>query len=240
MRRPGAAVVLLLALWVCLPAAAVPAASAATVPTIVVDPTYGPPLTTLRVTGRSFCPAPCSPVSISAGSLILEAGVAVDAGGRFTTFIRLPGTVRPGEVTISASQTTRTGSPVQASTTFTVTISVPAPKTYPPPQTIPAPGGLPPRPGAATPTRTVAPTTTPSPTHTPGSSATTKPTATSGPATTTGLPTATATATAATIQASPTSAPSSGTSPVWWVLLVAAAAAAVAGGVIWLRRRPKA
>jgi hypothetical protein len=122
--------------------------AAAAVRAIAVDPTTGPPLTTIKVTGSGFCAAPCGPVSISVGSLYVSSGVTVASDGTFTTFIRIPGTARPGPVDVIATQTGSDGGSGEARSTFTVTINQPAPKSYPPPSTVPAPGGLP---GAATP-----------------------------------------------------------------------------------------
>lgn len=111
-------------------------AAAAPLPAITVDPGYGPPLTTVKVVGRSFC-ATCGPVALSVAALNVDTA-PVRADGSFSHLVRIPGSTRPGAVTIAASQGAST-----ARTTFTVTVFQPAPKTYSPPSTVPPPGNLP-------------------------------------------------------------------------------------------------
>ena len=111
---------------------------------VAVDPTYGTPLTVVNVTGTGFCHSGCSAVSISVGSLFVASDVAVQNDGSFSKVIRMPGTVRPGEVAITASQTDQNGAPTSARTTFTVTTGTPAPTQYPTPSTIQPPTGSPP------------------------------------------------------------------------------------------------
>jgi hypothetical protein len=189
----------------------------AAVRAIAVDPTTGPPLTTIKVTGSGFCPPPCGTVSISVGSLYVSSAITVASDGTFSTFIRIPGTVRPGPVDVIATQTTSDGGSGEARSTFMVTINQPAPKSYPPPSTVPAPGGLP---GAATPAASQNPAGTASSATSPGNGV-------SSP-------------TRADNAAPPATRPTSGGyGPVGWslaVLLVIGLAAAGWWG--WRRRRP--
>jgi len=110
---------------------------------IAINPTYGPPLTTLKLNGSGFCQSPCSPVSVTIASLNVASGVAVNGQGRFKVFVRVPGSARPGPVTVAASQTDRSGNTVSAQSTFTVTINVPPPTRYPPPTNSPSAGAAP-------------------------------------------------------------------------------------------------
>jgi hypothetical protein len=149
MSRPGGAVrvwetaasALLVALAVVLSATGSAGAPASGV---AVDPAYGPPLTNVKVSGTGFCRTGCSAVSISVGSLFVASDVAVQADGTFSTIMRMPGTVRPGDVTITASQTDQSGATASARTTFSVTTGSPAPTQYPAPTTIQPPTGSPP------------------------------------------------------------------------------------------------
>jgi hypothetical protein len=151
-------------------------AGSAPLPSITVDPGYGPPLTTVKVVGRSFCTT-CGPVALSVAALNVDSA-QVRADGTFSHLVRIPGSTRPGTVTIAATQANTT-----ARATFTVTVYQPAPKTYPAPSTVPAPGNLPSSSVTGSPVQSStsappAPTTTASPR--PSSSATAQTTSTNG------------------------------------------------------------
>ncbi len=201
-------------------------------PGLVVDPLSGPPGTTLKLVGGGFCPPPCSPVTISVGSLIVESGVPVDATGGFTTFVVVPDSTRPPTAPVTAAQTTAASTPVSSRQIFTVTVSRPAPVLYPRPAQVQAP--------------------TASPAPQPTDPTTSAPTTSAPPA---GAPT---TAMAPTVPApSPTVSSPSTTSPhlalgphsdggrslSWSVILATAVtlplAAAVAVAVLWRRARSR-
>jgi hypothetical protein len=116
------------------------AAATPPVPGLAVDPTYGPPLTTIKVTGQGFCSS-CGPVQIQIANVGVDSSdLTWNPDGTFTAFVRVPGSARPGDDPVVAKQT-----PVTARTTFTVTTSVPAPTSYPTPSSTQPPGGLPPQ-----------------------------------------------------------------------------------------------
>jgi hypothetical protein len=119
------------------------ALGAGPVAAIAVNPVSGPPLTNVEITGTGFCPAPCAPVAIAFNSLYVSSGVSVGSDGRFTTVVRVPGTVGAGTIRIEASQTDVGGSVTTASTSFTVTPSTPAPTSYPTPSNVQPPSGMP-------------------------------------------------------------------------------------------------
>ncbi len=173
-RRPlaGKAGVAIAGLTATLLAAAVPAAPSYAAdqpnPTVAIDPGYGPPLSTVKVSGYGFCAAPCPNVNINIAGVYV-ANTTVTAKGRFSALVQIPGSARPGSTPVIASQTNQ----LHGRTTFTVTISAPAPHSYPRPSLQPLPGGRP----ATTPNRSRQPSspaasTTPSRSHSPTLSAT--------------------------------------------------------------------
>lgn len=196
-------------------------AGAAPLPTITADPGYGPPLTTVQVTGRAFCTS-CGPVALSVSALNVDTA-PVRADGTFSRVVRIPGSTRPGAVTIAATQGTAT-----ARTTFTVTVFQPAPTTYPAPKTVPAPGNLPS--GGASGTQaqtTAAPTPGPSTASPRPSSGTTS--TTTSPNASGGQPTTVSPA------ADQRSSANSSAWPIAAIVVLAALLAA--GGTFWWRRR---
>ena len=207
-----------------------PAAAATAASGVAVDPGYGPPLATVKVIGSGFCPPPCGPVAIKFAGIYVTADVAVDRNGAFSTIVQVPGSARPGQVAVVASQP---GGPV-ARTSFTVTINAPAPTQYPRPTSLPLPGGVPtlqrvPAQGQAT-----------------GSRAPTRP-AVAGPRTsaTSDSPQSTRSPSpVALLSTSARAAPrdhAGMTSSGWLLLLLLAVVGALplAGGFFWLRRRAR-
>jgi hypothetical protein len=197
-------------------------AAAAPLPTITVDPTYGPPLTTVKVAGRSFC-ATCGPVTLSVSTLNVDT-TPVRADGTFSRIIRIPGSSRPGTVTIAATQGTST-----ARATFTVTVNQPAPTTYPPPKTLPPPGNLPGGTVTGSPVQTTATPATATPTSRP-TTASPRPSGSTTSASASGEPTA------ITPVADHRSSRAGSAWPVT-ALAVAAVLMTAAGTAWWLRRR---
>jgi hypothetical protein len=198
-------------------------AAAVPLPTITVDPTYGPPLTIVKVAGRSFC-ATCGPVTLSVSTLNVDTA-PVRADGTFSRIIRIPGSSRPGTVTIEATQGTST-----ARASFTVTVNQPAPTTYPAPKTLPPPGNLPGGSVTGTPARTTASPAT----------------ATSTPGATTTSPRPSGSTTGGSASPGPTAVTPvaghrpSGHSSAWPVAALATAAALLAAGTAWWLRRRRA
>jgi hypothetical protein len=200
--------------------------SAADAPGVAVDPAYGPPLTTIKVTGAHFCGSPCGPAAIVIANLTVADNIPVSPDGTFTTFVRVPGTARPGAVPVLVSQTAASGATQTARDDFTVTVSTPAPTIYPPPAT----GQVP---SAGTPAAGIPPSS-------PASSL-------PGPNTGTGRvggpgPKSTADArgygpAAPRVDRAARTSPA-GTSP-WWIVLLALAVVAAAGlaAVVWRHRR---
>lgn len=191
-------------------------AGAAT-PGLAVDPPSAPPLATLKVTGSGFCPVPCSTVTITIGVLTVETGVAVDAAGRFETFVQIPDTTRPPEAPVIASQSDAGGSQVQARATLTVTVGQPPSVVYPTPSSIQPPSASP---------------TDPSPTTV------TEPSA--GPPTSGGTDTTVLPSDPVTTSSSATTTTATGRSgwSAWpWVVLGVAVVALLAGGLWWRTRR---
>lgn len=192
-------------------------ATASPVPTVSVNPAYGPPLTIVKVTGHAFCTT-CGQVTIFVSSLAVDRA-SVAANGTFSKLIRIPGSSRPGAAMIGASQ----GGGRPALTTFTVTVDQPAPTTYPPPSSIPPPGNLPPPHDASTAhtrSRTSSPPVSGSPAESPTTSSTTAPQASVTPSG----------------SASSASAAHGGRTPAWpWI--TAAAAAVLIGGSAWAFQR---
>jgi hypothetical protein len=149
-------------------------ADAATAPGLGVDPPYGPPLTIIKLSGTGFCPAPCGPIQITIASVRVDsASLTWHPNRTFTAFAQVPGSARPGDVPVVATQTDNNGQQVAARTRFAVTINAPAPKHYPTPTSLQPPGGPPPPAhGSPQPTHHPAPTTlatTSSPAATPTS-----------------------------------------------------------------------
>lgn len=209
------------------PAAATDAAG------VAVDPVYGPPLITIKVSGAQFCGPPCGPVAIAFGSLSVADGIGVNPDGSFTAFVRVPGTVRPGAVPVIASQTQANGAATSAQTDYTVTVSTPAPTSYPPvvsplsPTGAVPPPGVPPAPGTAVPG---APTTAPA----------AQPAGGTGPAGSTTSPTSPAGIPTRLVSAAGAARPAgTGTWPRWLAFVGAALAAAAAGAAVfrWRHRR---
>jgi hypothetical protein len=77
-------------------------------------------------------PDTCDPVHVVIGTLQVAQAIPVGTDGRFTTDVQVPGTVRPGQVAVIASQRDTTGTEQTGRTVFTVTISAPAPTRIPP------------------------------------------------------------------------------------------------------------
>lgn len=194
-------------------------AAARTVPTVTVNPGYGPPLTIIKVTGHAFC-ATCGPVTISVSSLAVDRAT-VRPDGSFSKLIRVPGSARPGPAMVGAAQ----NGARPALATFTVTVDQPAPTTYPAPASIPPPGNLPP---PRTSHNTGAPS---SPTRHPTSSAHPRPSsdapATSAPSS---LPPLTP-------SSSPAAAHPSSDGSSWPLALAVAGAVVLAAAAGWLFRR---
>jgi len=120
-----------------------PSPAGATEPGVGIDPTSGPPLTTIKVDGQGFCGPPCSPVSIVIGTLHVDDSVPVGSDGTFRVFVQVPGAVRSGQAPVIVSTTDADGNTISARTDFDVTPSRPAPTIYPPPASIQPPGGGP-------------------------------------------------------------------------------------------------
>jgi hypothetical protein len=195
-------------------------AAAAPLPSITVDPGYGPPLTTVKVVGRSFC-ATCGPVALSVAALNVDSA-PVRADGTFSHLVRIPGSTRPGSVTIAATQGTTT-----ARTAFTVTVFQPAPTTYSPPKTVPAPGNLPSATASATGT----------PVQSSSSSGPAPGTTSSNPPSSAASPSVSIEPTAASPVADHRSSGAGSARPIAALAAAAAALLAAGGGVWWLRRR---
>src|SRR2546430_445004 len=141
--------------------AAAPGSAAAEpgAPGLGVDPPYGPPLTTVKLTGTGFCPAPCGPIQLTIASVRVDTGPFTwPADHTFTVLARVPGSARPGDVPVVATQTDATGQQIAARARFSVTINVTAPVHYPPPT-----GTQPPRRLPGTPAPPPAPTPPPAP-----------------------------------------------------------------------------
>ena len=226
--RALARLLLLSAVLIALAGPLGPAAAATAAPGVAVDPGYGPPLATVKVIGSGFCPPPCGPVAINFAGIYVTADVAVDSNGAFSTIVQVPGSARPGQVAVVASQR---GGPV-ARTSFTVTINAPAPTQYPRPTSLPLPGGVPslqrvPVQGPAT-----------------GSDAPTRP-AVAGPRTsvTSDSPQSTRSPSpGALLSTSARAAPRDHaglTGSGWLLLLLAVVALPLAGGFFWLSRRAR-
>ena len=206
-----------------------PAAAATAASGVAVDPGYGPPLATVKVIGSGFCPPPCGPVAIKFAGIYVTGDVAVDRNGAFSTIVQVPGSARPGQVAVVASQP---GGPV-ARTSFTVTINAPAPTQYPRPTSLPLPGGVPtlqrvPAQGQAT-----------------GSRAPTRP-AVAGPRTSASSDSPQSTRSPSPVALLSTSARAAprdhaGMTSSGWLLLLLLAVVALplAGGFFWLRRRAR-
>jgi hypothetical protein len=97
------------------------AAVAPPAPSIAVDPSGGHPLDSVTVSGSSFC-ATCGPVQIRVD--FQPVGSATPSGdGTFSALVQIPGTVRPEQIPIDATQTATSGTPTTARTWFTVTVS---------------------------------------------------------------------------------------------------------------------
>ncbi len=203
-----------------------PAAAATAASGVAVDPGYGPPLATVKVIGSGFRPP--GPVAINFAGIYVTADVAVDSNGAFSTIVQVPGSARPGQVAVVASQP---NSP-DARTSFTVTINAPAPTQYPRPTSLPLPGGLPTlqrvpaqgqatgsraptRPAAAGP-RTSATSDSPQSTRSPSPGALLSTSARAAPRDHAGL-----------------------TGSGWLLLLLAVVALPLAGGLFWLSRRAR-
>jgi hypothetical protein len=201
----------------------------AAVRAIGVSPATGPPLATVRITGSGFCPPPCGPVAISIGSLYVASNITIRPSGGFQVFVRMPGTVRPGPVAITATQTIKGGRVESAQTTFTVTPGQPPPITYPPPSSSQPPGGLPPPSGKPTTARPNPQTPSPSP-----SQETPSPPSQAGP------PAATSSAASQSQSARSAAARTTGgggTLTTWLLGAGLLAAACAVGAWLWLRRR---
>src|SRR5436190_21861854 len=110
------------------------AAAAPGAPGLGADPPYGPPLTTIKLTGTGFCAAPCGPIRLTIANVRVDASTPTwQPDGTFITFARVPGSARPGDIPVVASQTDAGGQEIVARARFSVTPNVPAPTLYPAP-----------------------------------------------------------------------------------------------------------
>lgn len=153
----------------------VAAADAAPAPGLGINPPYGPPLTTVKLTGTGFCAAPCGAVHITVASVRVDSSNLTWHPDRtFTVIVQVPGSARPGGVPVVATQTDRAGNQVSARTQFAVTINVPAPTRYPTPTSLQPPGG---GPGpVVSPAQPTPPTPSATPSATPSREKTPRPT----------------------------------------------------------------
>lgn len=123
-----------------LVALVVSAPAAALRPSLRLDPLMAGPGATVTAEGSGFCAAPgCSPVEISAGTLLLAEEVEVGADGTFEAFFVAPS---PGEYEVVASQRTGEGRGLRAAELLLVgPVDVPSPPGLSPPaeSTTPAP-----------------------------------------------------------------------------------------------------
>jgi hypothetical protein len=118
------------------PAGATPA------PGLGIDPTYGPPLTIVKLTGTGFCPPPCGAVQITISFVRVDSSnLTWHRDGTFTILVQVPGSARPGSVPVVASQTDAKDQQLVARTSFQLTVNVPAPTHYPTPKALQPPGG---------------------------------------------------------------------------------------------------
>jgi hypothetical protein len=175
-------------------------------------------------------------VAISVNSLFIASGVAVAPDGSFSQVVRMPGTVGAGQVGIEATQTGPSGTKTTASTTFDVTPSAPAPKSYPAPAVVQPPTGIPPGAGPLT-TGTTG--TTGGGRNADGGTTAHAPTTTSTTATRSSSHSTSSTPATGDPRSAATTSASSGIAP--WVVPVAIGAALVIAGAVyalWRRRRP--
>ncbi len=167
MRIAGRALVLGLAAGL-LGGLGVVAARAQTSPTITVSPKAGTSGTIIKIAGQGFCgTAACSSVQVSFAGIVVADGVKVDPDGGFSLKVTVPGSIPEGEVAVGAMQTSATGQPSVAITTFQVTLA--------------APTGSPSPSGSASPSGSPSGTPSSSPSTTPSSTATSTPTPTLSP-----------------------------------------------------------
>jgi hypothetical protein len=197
-------------------------------PAVAIDPASGPPLTTIKVSGSSFCPPPCSPVSILVDNVHVDDNVAVGADGSFSTFVQVPGGTSAGPTPVAATQTDAEGNPASAQTDFNVTPNQPAPVQYPPPSSVQPPSGGPSTTAATVPT-TDQPTTT-------EASSQSSPSASSSP-TTTSSSASSSPGSSQVAAATGSSTGSSGSNTGLIVGLVVAALAIAVGVGLWTARR---
>jgi len=88
---------------------------------IGISPAGGPPLSTVQVSGQGFCPT-CGMITISMNSQTIGHADA-DTNGQFSTSVQVPGTVSPGQNTVTASQNGQGGNTITARDSYYVVIS---------------------------------------------------------------------------------------------------------------------
>jgi hypothetical protein len=126
-----------------------PPVAIAASPEIHVTPAQPTPGERVTVIGSGFCPAPCSPVSVSVDGSVAASAVTVGRDGTFQVMVGL--TPVPGDSTIDASQTDASGTVRKATTSVHIVASDqagPTP-TAPPAATLPLPTPAPPQPSAS-------------------------------------------------------------------------------------------
>jgi hypothetical protein len=185
-------------------------AAASPAPSLVLNPTTGPPNSVVTFAGSGFC-GTCGAVTLTFNNFPVASGVAVGSDGKFHGTFEVPATPA-GQQRVVASQP---GSGNTATALYFVGPSLPGPTgPHPTVSFTPPPG--------PTPLVTTVPV---SPTTSPGS----PPTTTPAPGT---LPVTSSASSAA-------SAAGGGLGWLVWLMLAVAVAAVVAGAVLLLRRRAR-
>lgn len=200
-----------------------PADVASKGPQISVVPSQPVPGQRVSVRGSGFCPAPCSPVTVTVDGSVAMGNVAVGDNGTFSVEVAL--TPVAGTSTIVASQTEGGGGSREATAIVRVVASDQTQGPPPPAATAPPTSTIPPMETESSPPATSSPTNSPLVSPSPTASESESPSLSGPPG-----PTASSDA--------PMS-PSGGIGSSGVVVALLAIAAALATAAAWLKRRAR-